>query len=182
MMRNFDIKGTICKVMGHGFMNAEDEKHFRMSAQLQAANVRIASNRACQDDVESRTIKEKINDQTTCVRGPIQPCVGDSGGPLLCTGSSRYRIDGAAHDDKNLNDENVLRDDYEPRKWFLVGVTSFAVSTDGHDHCGSFKSAVFGLVASHFDWIRNTIAKYSNDQSSSSSHHGHYGHHGRNYY
>lgn len=150
-------EGTVCKIMGHGFMNAEDEKRFRMPSELQAANVRISSNRACQDDVESRTIKEKINEKTTCVRGRIQPCVGDSGGPLVCTGSSRRHIDGGDHDADNLNDDRVLSDDFSPRKWYLIGVTSFAVSTDEHDHCGTFKSAVFGLVATQLDWIRNAI-------------------------
>lgn len=144
--------------MGHGFMNAEDEKRFRMPSELQAANVRISSNRACQDDVESRTIKEKINEKTTCVRGRIQPCVGDSGGPLVCTGASRRHIDGGDHDADNLNDDRVLSDDFSPRKWYLIGVTSFAVSTDEHDHCGTFKSAVFGLVATQLDWIRNAIS------------------------
>lgn len=168
-------EGTVCKVMGHGFMSAEDEKRFRMPSELQAANVRISSNRACQDDVESRTIKEKINEKTTCVRGRIHPCVGDSGGPLVCTGSTRRHIDGSENDNANLNDERVMSDDFQPRKWYLVGVTSFAVSTDEHDHCGTFKSAVFGLVSAQLDWIRTTILKNSN-----SHYHNHHHHHNNN--
>lgn len=164
--------------MGHGFMNGNDEKNFHMPPNLQAAKVRITSNRECQDDVESRVIKEKINEKTCCVRGPIHPCVGDSGGPLLCTGKSRRNVDGSAFDESNLSDENILSDDYEPRKWYLVGVTSFAVSTDGHDSCGTFKSAVFGLVATQLEWIKNTVLNYKDYQASShgGGHHGYQGH------
>lgn len=169
-------EGTVCKVMGHGFMNAEDEKRFHMPSQLQAAKVRISSNPACQGDVESKNIKEKINEKTICVRGPIHPCVGDSGGPLVCTGQSRRHIDGADNDDNDLNDENVLSDSYEPRKWYLVGVTSFAVSTDGHDNCGTFKSAVFGLVSSQLDWIRRTILAHQSSPNPQ-----HYNHFNNNF-
>ena len=46
---------------------------------------------------------------------------------------------------------------FEVKKWFLAGVTSFAVSTDENDKCGQFKSAVFGKVAHNIDWIKQTI-------------------------
>lgn len=156
-------ENTECRVMGHGFMNKQDELQFRMPSELQGADVRIAANRACQMDVESRVIRDKINAKTCCVRGPIHPCVGDSGGPLVCKGSSRSHIDGTANEDEHAasSDENVLNDAFTPRKWYLVGVTSFAVSTDEHDHCGLFKSAVFGLVSTQLEWIRSTLLTYT---------------------
>jgi hypothetical protein len=153
-------EGTVCKVMGHGFTSPKDESTFTMPTKMQVADVRISSNEDCKADVESKSIKDKISDSTICVRGPIQPCVGDSGGPLICTGSSSDVIDGAQQD--NPSDEFVLSSYYRPRRFYLVGVTSFAVSTDEDDKCGEFKSAVFGLTTKHYDWIREIITDKSN--------------------
>ena len=126
------------------------------------ADVTISSNQACRDEVESESIKSKITDNTLCIRGPIHPCVGDSGGPLLCIGKSATKIDGDNSynniRNRNNNDYNYDEDfnDYE-KKWYLMGVTSFAVSTDSNDKCGQFKSAVFGKVSHVKDWIRSFV-------------------------
>jgi hypothetical protein len=122
------------------------------------ADVTISSNQACRDEVESDSIKSKITENTLCIRGPIHPCVGDSGGPLLCTGRSSNKIDGDNNyfNLKNKNDFNYDDDvDEVNKKWYLMGVTSFAVSTDSNDKCGQFKSAVFGKVSHVRDWIRS---------------------------
>jgi secreted trypsin-like serine protease len=152
--------GTKCKIMGHGFMNAYDEDRFIMPSILQVADVIVSSNQACRDDVESLSIKSKINGDTLCVRGPIHPCVGDSGGPLLCAGKSPSKIDGQiTHIDMDLNYDD---DDELTSKWYLTGVTSFAVSTDDHDKCGQFKSAVFTKVSVHIAWIRSILNSNNN--------------------
>ena len=125
------------------------------------ADVSVSSNQACRDEVESESIKSKITDNTLCIRGPIHPCVGDSGGPLLCTGKTPSKIDGDngyyMFRNKMINDYNYEEDSNENnnKKWYLMGVTSFAVSTDSNDKCGQFKSAVFGKVSHVRDWIRN---------------------------
>lgn len=147
--------GTVCKVMGHGFMNPTDEASFRMPSQMQLAEVTISNNQDCRNDVESQTIKDKINERTACIRGPIQPCVGDSGGPLVCTGDSVKRVNGLTFD--HQSDEHIMDERFKPRRYYLMGITSFAVSTDKHDKCGQFKSAVFTLTTSHHDWIRAHI-------------------------
>jgi hypothetical protein len=152
--------GTKCKIMGHGFMNAYDEDRFIMPSILQVADVTVSSNQACRDDVESLSIKSKINGDTLCVRGPIHPCVGDSGGPLLCAGKSPSKIDGQiTHLDMDYNYDDA---DELTSKWYLNGVTSFAVSTDDHDKCGQFKSAVFTKVSVHIAWIRSILNNNNN--------------------
>ena len=151
--------GTRCKIMGNGFMNAYDEDRFHMPNVLQMADVHISSNQACRDEVESIGIKSKINSDVLCIRGPIHPCVGDSGGPLVCSGASSNNIQGHKLNSEN-NDNNYSSDDYEvvEDRWYLLGVTSFAVSTGDDDKCGSFKSAVFGKVSHHLKWIKNVIS------------------------
>jgi len=149
--------GTKCKIMGHGFMNADDEKDFYMPTALQAADVRIAKNEDCRGDIESRAIKSKISNLTYCVRGPTHPCVGDSGGPLICAGTTPLNINGEL---KQHDYDKYAYDDYpehERAKWYLNGVTSFAVSTDNHDTCGRFKSAVFTKVREFIGWVRDTV-------------------------
>lgn len=141
---------TKCKIMGHGFMTDKDEDSFIMPTDLQMADVLISSNSACRNEVDSESIKAKINSDTICIRGPIHPCVGDSGGPLLCQGTARTQING---EQANDYDEETVK------KWFLTGVTSFAVSTDENDKCGQFKSAVFGKVAHNIDWINRITIK-----------------------
>jgi hypothetical protein len=154
--QDYQLKiGTSCKIMGHGFMNSYDEDRFIMPSILQMADVEVSSNQACRDDVESIGIKSKINADTLCVRGPIHPCVGDSGGPLLCSGKAPNKIDGVigpADMDYNYDDPDELTS-----KWYLTGVTSFAVSTDDHDKCGQFKSAVFSKVSTHIAWIKSIV-------------------------
>jgi hypothetical protein len=151
--------GTRCKIMGNGFMSSSDEDNFVMPHVLQMADVTVSSNQACRDEVESLAIKSKINSDTLCIRGPIQPCVGDSGGPLICAGKAGNSIQGTAGLEDYDDDED--EDDYQVNrynKWFLVGVTSFAVSTDENDKCGYFKSAVFGKVAHYTRWVRGFIS------------------------
>jgi len=139
--------GLRCKIMGHGFMTDKDEDNFIMPNDLQMADVAVSSNTACRNEVDSESIKSKINSDTICIRGPIHPCVGDSGGPLLCQGASKTNIHG------DLSEQDEDDDDDSIKKWFLTGVTSFAVSTDENDKCGQFKSAVFGKVAHSIEWI-----------------------------
>lgn len=198
--------GTKCKVMGHGFMNADDEDNFVMPSELQSADVVVSTNQACRDEVDSMSIKSKISADTVCIRGPMHPCVGDSGGPLICTDASHdmynhhhhkgnnnhksshrrrkdldvedlsddhggeYEDDEDHHlaafdedDDENNIDDNDDEDEdeftlnmsYRVKRHFLVGVTSFAVSTDQHDRCGQFRSAVFGKVSNYMPWIKS---------------------------
>lgn len=220
--------GTKCKVMGHGFMNADDEENFVMPTDLQSADVTISTNQACRDEVDSMSIKTKISTDTLCIRGPMHPCVGDSGGPLVCSLSSdelklkrRKKKRAEVNIFKNINigdsfkslasktNENEIgnddeNDDYEHhndeeeeeeyvddeesgdesrivttsgvankngekivstnyhhnangRRFYLVGVTSFAVSTDQHDRCGQFRSAVFAKISNYIPWIRSII-------------------------
>jgi secreted trypsin-like serine protease len=132
---------TQCKIMGHGFTSSRDEDQFRMPERLQEADIYIANNEECKEGIESSAIKSKITDKTVCIKGPIQPCVGDSGGPILCRGSREYD------------------DDIQSMNWVLVGVTSFAVSTDYSDKCGFFKSAIFAQVNDYRPWIDEIIAK-----------------------
>lgn len=138
---------TKCKIMGHGFVDAYAEDNFEMPTKLQVADVHISGNDICKAEVDSKAIKSKINDDTLCIRGPIHPCVGDSGGPLICKGENPKRIEGESDYDDY--------DDAEDTEWYLAGVTSFAVSTDLNDKCGLFKSAVFGKVANNMEWIKN---------------------------
>lgn len=140
--------GSRCKIMGHGFTNAHDESNFVMPRILQMADVYISENQICKAEVDSDEIKSKITRDTLCIRGPIHPCVGDSGGPLVCKGQTPRNIRGEMSTDY---DYEIVDEDEE---WYLVGVTSFAVSTDLNDKCGLFKSAVFGKVSNHRDWIR----------------------------
>lgn len=139
--------GTKCKIMGHGFVNARDEDNFVMPNLLQMADVHISENEICKAEVDSEAIKAKINDDTLCIRGPIHPCVGDSGGPLICKGVNPERIQG--------EDAGTFDYDVEDEEWYLTGVTSFAVSTDLNDKCGLFKSAVFGKVSNHLGWVKD---------------------------
>lgn len=155
---DYQVKiNTQCKIMGHGFMSSSDEDNFIMPTILQMANVRISSNQACKDEVESNSIKSKINSDTLCIRGPIHPCVGDSGGPMICAGESSANIFGSDAYENDYEDE--MDESQEPKqlKWYLCGVTSFAVSTDENDKCGHFKSAVFGKVSHYIQWIRKVI-------------------------
>ena len=190
--------GTKCKVMGHGFMNADDEDNFHMPSELQSADVVVSTNQACRDEVDSMSIKSKISADTVCIRGPMHPCVGDSGGPLICTDASHdmYKSNNHHHqhqkskrssslDVEDLSDDNSEYEDdedhhladldgeeedldgeedddeftlnmsYRAKRHFLVGVTSFAVSTDQHDRCGQFRSAVFGKVSNYMPWIKS---------------------------
>ncbi|RNA11200.1 hypothetical protein BpHYR1_049723 [Brachionus plicatilis] len=157
---NVDVQpGTQCKIMGHGFMSAVDEDDFIMPNVLQMADVFLSNQQECKDEVESPSIKSKINMNTMCIRGPVHPCVGDSGGPLLCAGESSTNIRGADLEKEYENEMNP--EFYEPitKRWYLCGVTSFAVSTDDFDRCGSYKSAVFGKVSNYIGWIRSEINK-----------------------
>jgi hypothetical protein len=151
--------GTKCKIMGHGFINPEDEKNFIMPNELQMADVYISQNQACRDDVDSHSIKSKINSDTLCIRGPVHPCVGDSGGPLICLGNSDESIEGEADDLNEFNDQDFDGNNQLTHKvWYLMGVTSFAVSTDDNDRCGHFKSAVFSKVSTYLSWIHSVMA------------------------
>lgn len=148
--RNYQIPvGTRCKIMGHGFVNAQDEEAFIMPRMLQMADVFISQNDICKAEVDSEAIRSKINENTLCIRGPIHPCVGDSGGPLVCKGEEPYRIQGEKDYDYDYNSGSYTSDS----EWYLAGVTSFAVSSDLQDQCGYFKSAVFGKVAYNLAWI-----------------------------
>ena len=60
---------------------------------------------------------------------------------------------------RNTNSDYGYDEDFNDneKKWYLMGVTSFAVSTDSNDKCGQFKSAVFGKVSHVKDWIKSFI-------------------------
>jgi len=154
--------GTRCKIMGHGFTSASDEDTFQMPTFLQIADVKISASEMCKAEVDSEAIKSKINEDTLCIRGPIHPCVGDSGGPLICKGESSYKIHGESSSYADDYDYLTLSVNKEtaPTKWYLTGVTSFAVSTDLNDKCGLFKSAVFGKVANYIEWIQSITQIY----------------------
>lgn len=214
--------GTRCKVMGHGFMNADDEENFVMPTDLQSADVTISTNQACRDEVDSLAIKSKISSDTICIRGPMHPCVGDSGGPLVCNSveiqqhqphqphqqhkkksSAKLRKrsprsvvveEDENEDELDDNEEDAALDEEErmmlldsdddeststrnlnfneknhhhhhnyghyghkQQRYYLVGVTSFAVSTDQHDRCGQFRSAVFAKISNYIPWINSII-------------------------
>jgi secreted trypsin-like serine protease len=150
--------GTTCKIMGHGFMNSDDEDNFVMPTNLQIADVSVESNQVCKDEVESQSIKSKINEGSICIKGPIHPCVGDSGGPLLCTGKSSSEIFGHMTDEESDEDVSAASQVAgKNKKWYLMGVTSFAVSTDDNDRCGHFKSAVFAKVSRYIQWINSIV-------------------------
>lgn len=125
-----------CKIMGQGFTNEYDEEKFLISKNLKIADVYISSNELCKSKFQSDDIKAKISNDTLCIIGPIHPCLGDSGGSLVCL-------------------------DRFTQRWNLVGVTSFAISTNQQDKCGQFKSAVFGKVANYLDWIDFYVRKRS---------------------
>lgn len=100
-------KNTECKIMGHGFMSASDEDDFVMPNVLQMADVRLSDNQECKDGVKMETIRSKINENTICIRGPVHPCVGDSGGPLICAGESSGDIQGSDSQDDYENELNA---------------------------------------------------------------------------
>jgi secreted trypsin-like serine protease len=143
--------------MGHGFMNSEDEENFVMPTNLQIAGVSVESNQLCREEVESQSIKSKINDASICIKGPIHPCVGDSGGPLLCAGQSNSQIFGHSADEESEDFSAASQVVGKNNKWYLMGVTSFAVSTDDNDRCGHFKSAVFAKVSRYMQWINSIV-------------------------
>jgi hypothetical protein len=146
--------GCKCTIMGHGFMNSDDEDNFIMPDILQMADVTISSNDECRNEIESEGIKSKVTEDTMCIQGPIHPCVGDSGGPLVCRGESPSSIQGDYYMDPANWYTTMNGAAADRSKWYLTGVTSFAVSTDSKDKCGQFKSAVFGKVSHIIDWIR----------------------------
>lgn len=151
-MKNYQIPiGTKCKIMGHGFTNVEQEDNFIMPTMLQMADVIISDNEVCKAEVDSLVIKSKITKNTLCIMGPVHPCVGDSGGPLICKGANPFEIDGES---ENYDYDYNSGDDEE---WYLAGVTSFAVSTDLNDKCGLFKSAVFGKISNYISWIESIL-------------------------
>lgn len=147
--------GSECKIMGHGFTDDKSEDSFSMPNMLQMADVTISDNAMCRAEVDSEAIKTKITEDTLCIRGPIHPCVGDSGGPLVCKGSEPNEIRGEEYDEYDYEYDGRVYDVDE--EWYLMGVTSFAVSTDMNDKCGLFKSAIFGEVSSHRQWIWNVV-------------------------
>jgi hypothetical protein len=125
---NVNLKeGTRCIILGQGLTN-QLHQSYKISTQLQFADVIISTNERCRSNFESDHVKNKINADTLCINGDKHPCLGDSGGSLIC----------------NQRD-----------KWFLMGITSFAVSSQTADTCGTFKSAVFAKISNYIDWIRN---------------------------
>jgi len=149
--------GIKCKILGHGFTDPKSEYDFDMPEHLQEADVKISENQECKAEVDSQSIKDKINDFTVCIKGDVHPCVGDSGGPLICKGESSERIHGDQDDELYYDYEYSTIDE----EYYLIGVTSFAVSTDRHNQCGNFKSAVFGEVSNYIDWIWKCMEKSS---------------------
>nr|XP_006012320.1 PREDICTED: suppressor of tumorigenicity 14 protein-like isoform X2 [Latimeria chalumnae] len=95
-----------------------------ISNELLEAEVELFSNAKCQELMQATSITERM----ICagqLEGGVDTCQGDSGGPLLCQ-------------------------DYESRKWMVVGITSFG------DGCGKLPG-VYIRTAAFSDWIRETV-------------------------
>lgn len=159
------LPGTKCKILGHGFTDHRSERDFSMPEKLQEADIVISKNKQCRAQVDSQSIKDKINSETLCIEGKVHPCVGDSGGPLMCKGHSpgkkELEILGEKDYDYDYSPYLSYKEDSKEERFFLCGVTSFAVSTDMHDVCGHFKSAVFGEVSGFTEWMWSCMEKSS---------------------
>lgn len=114
--------GKLCHILGWG---RRSNRHFLGSNVLREAEVPIATTRACRAAFSF----DVSNDSQVCAgykRGGSDTCLGDSGGPLLCS----------------LNYSGTSR-------WFLYGVTSFG---EGCGQQGKF--GIYTKVSNFIDWIK----------------------------
>ncbi|XP_043206124.1 serine protease 33-like [Amphibalanus amphitrite] len=87
--------GTECVVTGWGLMDPNDDAS--LSTSLRAAMVSIIAEKECASDAVYGTKKHFSGDGMMCagyLRGGVDACKGDSGGPLACKIDGRFQLVG----------------------------------------------------------------------------------------
>ena len=116
---------TTCYAVGWGKLK---DFHLFGTDILREAKIPLVSQEHCQEAFDY-----EITDNQLCagfMRGGVDTCAGDSGGPLMC----------------EINKE------HDHGRWYVYGVTSFG------EGCGDKgKYGIYTRVSTFVDWIRDTI-------------------------